>query len=137
MARFADWKPHSCVSCHNNLRREKMWNIVQMESEASIPTLHPPNTHTDVNIHKHTQKAIMLRMVRRICDWLLCVFTGCLSLLSPLLSVSTITPSLRVSFSLSFFAVISLSHTKKEKMGWGFCSYLISYAYTGTDKPTW
>jgi len=41
-----------------------MWNIVQTESEARILTHHPPNTH----IHKHTQKAIMLRMVRRICD---------------------------------------------------------------------
>lgn len=59
--------------------------------------------HKHKHIHIHTQKAIMLSMVRRICDWLLCVFTCCLSLLSPHLSVSTITPSLRVSFSLSFF----------------------------------
>ncbi len=59
------------------------------------------DTDTRKHEHKHTQKAIMLSMERRICDWLLCVFTCCLSLLSPHLSVSTITPSLRVSFSLS------------------------------------
>lgn len=58
------------------------------------------DTDTRKHEHKHTQKAIMLSMERRICDWLLCVFTCCLSLLSPNLSVFTITPSLRVSFSL-------------------------------------
>ncbi len=78
------------------------------------------DTDTRKHEHKHTQKAIMLSIERRICDWLLCVFTCCLSLLSPHLSVSTITPSLRVSFSLSFFVVISLSHTKRRRWVEGF-----------------
>ncbi len=94
------------------------------------------DTDTRKHKHKHTQKAIMLSMERRICDWLLCVFTCCLSLLSPHLSVSTITPSLRVSFSLSFFVVISLSHTKRRR--WVECFSLIrSPIHTGTDKTTW
>lgn len=87
----------------------------------------PPPIHT--HRHKHTQKAIMLSMVRRICDWLLCVFTCCLSLLSPHLSVSTITPSLQVSFSLSFFCR-NLSLTQKRRRWVEGFALIWSHAHT-------
>lgn len=94
------------------------------------------DTHSDMSTYTNPfKKAILSSVESRKCDWLLCVFTRCLSLLSPNLSIASITSSLLVSFSLSFFwRNLSFTH-KKIDDGFRFIRLRHTLLHTCTYIP--